>query len=205
MKRGWWPTRKRFALRNLLPLGASRNQLVAWHRDLGLVFTPILLLVLLTGAGLVFYTTATSLLNGVFGDEAPIIETPALGRGSAVAWADAAIFARLAEEFPEARPTLYNPPAEDRRYHTFRLRRECEIHPNGRTFLYLDADGGVLARSDACAMPPGQRVLQSMYPLHAGKADSAVYKLLTFASGLALSLLALSGAWAYAKKLGWMR
>lgn len=201
----WWPTRKRFALRNLLPLGTKRNQLVAWHRDLGLVFTPILLVVLLTGAGLVFYTTATSLLNGLFGDAPPVVEVPAEGAGDAVAWADAGLFARVAEAFPDARVSLYTPPAEARRYHTFRLQGACEIHPNGRTFLYLDGDGSVLARSDACAMPPGQRVLQSMYPLHAGKADNAAYKLATFLCGLVLSLLALSGAWGYAKKLGWVR
>lgn len=197
----WWPARRKFSPRHLLPVGTSRQRLIQWHRDLGVVTTPLLLVLLLTGSGLVFYTIAGVLLGGLLGDPAPVAETPAAGAGAPVALADAAMLTRVREEFPTARLVFYYPPAAGATYHEFRLKQPCELHPNGRSFLYLDAAGRVLQKTDACAATATERTLHALYPLHAGKTPSGVYKLLTFLGGIALAALALSGVWAYVRQL----
>lgn len=200
----WWPARRQFSLRNMLPKGFGRRDLVAWHRDLGLVSTPILLLLLLSGSGLVFYTSAGRILNGLFGDSLHVSATPGEAARPPVALANAATLERVAAEFPAARIVFYYPPQGAVGYSEFRLKQLCELHPNGRTYLYLDAAGRVLAREDGCAIAPGQAALHAAYPLHAGKTGSQLYKLATFLGGLVLAALSFSGAIAYARKLGWI-
>src|SRR5690606_8515918 len=72
----WWPTRRRFSLAAALPRSLSRRVLLHSHRDLGTLTSPILLVVLLSGAGLVFYETSQRILNGVFGDDVPAPTAP---------------------------------------------------------------------------------------------------------------------------------
>lgn len=201
----WWPTRRQFRWRHLLPHGLARRHLIAWHRDLGLVFTPLLLILLLSAAGLVFYNTAGALLNGMFGDEPPLAVTPEVARTADPPLADAAILDQVALSFPDARPVFYYPPSADAAFHEFRLKQPCELHPNGRSYLYLSLEGDVIERVDPCLNGPGEKLLHATYPLHAGKADSAVYKLLVFLGGLVLAALSFSGFIAYATRLGWIR
>lgn len=201
----WWPTRAQFRWRNLLPSGWSRRKLIAWHRDLGLIGTPILLVLLLSGSGLVFYETAGALLNGMFGDPPVRVTTPTSAEGPEVVLADQTMLARVDAEFPDARLVFYYPPAPGAGYNEFRLQQPCELHPNGRSFLYLDAAGETLLKTDACDLPPGERTLHAMYPLHSGKADSHAYKLLTFLGGIVLALLSAGGAVSYGKKLAGRR
>ena len=199
----WWPARRRFGLRGLAPTGFSRRQLLASHRDLGMLLSPILLILLLTGGGIVFYGAAGILLNGVFGDSPPPAEAaPELAAERASPpWAGVPLLAQVEKEFPDARLVFYYPPRDGNGVHGFRLKRPCEIHPNGRSFLYTDASGTVLQRTDACASPPGQKALHSVYPLHAGKLDSATYKMLTFLGGLVLAIISATGVLSYIAKL----
>jgi uncharacterized iron-regulated membrane protein len=148
----WWPARRRLSLANLVPRDLSRRTLLIWHRDVGAVTSPILLVLLLTGSGLVFYY-------------------PPLGGASV---------------------------------HRFRLKQPCELHPNGRSYISLDFTGDIVQETDACALPPGERSAHAIYPLHAGKADSDVYKLAVFLGAVALAILSVSGAVSYLKKLRWM-
>jgi uncharacterized iron-regulated membrane protein len=200
----WWPARRQFAVRKLLPHGTSRRALVHWHRDLGVVSTPILLVLMLSGSGLVFYNAAGALLNGLFGDRMHRFAIPAADAGPPVQLADAAILRRVAEELPQGRIVFYYPPRDGIGYHEFRMKQPCEMHPNGRSYVYLGAGGELLEKTDACAMQPGQKALHALYPLHAGKTGGQLYKLLTFLGGLALSALSVGGALAYAKQLGWI-
>lgn len=197
----WWPARRQFSLANLVPRDLSRRGLVAWHRDVGLVTTPIVLLLLITGAGIVFYETSQRLLNGVFGDAVPVVAAPAGPADLSGTLADAAMLARVEEAFPGSRIVFYYPPRDGATVHEFRLKQPCELHPNGRSYAYLDGAGRILQRTDACALPPGERTVHAIYPLHSGKTPSDLYKLATFLGGLALAILSASGAVAYLKKL----
>src|SRR5690606_31060202 len=91
----------------------------------------------------------------------------------------------------------YPPGVEGGAAHRFRLRQPCELHPNGRSYVDLDAGGSVAHVVDACALPTGERAAHAMYPLHAGKADSSIWKLGVFLGGVALALLSASGVVTY--------
>ena len=215
----WWPARRKFGVRTLLPTGWARRKILPSHRDLGLLATPILLVLLLTGAGIVFYGAAGTLLNGVMPGPSPMPEGPPTvathatskvtrtvaardGAGGVPPAPDAAV-ARIeaaTTAFPEARIVFYYPP-DDAGIHGFRLKQPCERHPNGRSYVYLTADARALKTVDACQQPAGQRALYTVYPLHAGKLDSGTYQFLVFAGGLALTLISATGALAYTAKL----
>lgn len=199
----WWPARRRFGLGSLVPKSFTRRELLPSHRDVGMLLSPVLLILLLTGGGIVFYGAAGVVLNGLFGDAPPPTEAaperPA--ESGSPAWAGAPSLAVVEAAFPDARLVFYYPPSSGNGVHGFRLKRTCEVHPNGRSYLYTDASGRVLKRTDACVSPPGQRALHSVYPLHAGKMDSATYKILVFVGGLALALVSATGALSYLAKL----
>jgi uncharacterized iron-regulated membrane protein len=196
----WWPSRRRFTLRNMIPRNLSRRTLLLWHRDLGALASPILLIVLLTGSGIVFYTTAQRILNGIFGDPVPVAAVavaPAVSNASL----NAALIEKVDALFPAARIVFYYPPTAISGVHGFRLKQPCELHPNGRTYVYLSSAGDVLQKIDACASPPGERATHAIYPLHAGKTGSGIYKLLILLSAVVLAVLSLSGAAMYVKGL----
>ncbi|RMF09564.1 MAG: PepSY domain-containing protein [Alphaproteobacteria bacterium] len=198
----WWPARRRFRLAHLWPQGTSRPQMIRWHRDLGLVFAPLLLVLLLTGSGMIFYQTSMAVLNGLFGAperiSAPIPEQLP-GKQERLTRHD---LTSVQAAFPDGQIVFYSPPREGNPTHSFRLKRPCEIHPNGRTRVVAAAtDGEILLTSDACAVAGGQKAQNLLYPLHAGKVGSLFYKWLVFAGGLTLAALAFSGVWAYARKI----
>ncbi|MEQ8329711.1 MAG: PepSY-associated TM helix domain-containing protein [Longimicrobiales bacterium] len=203
----WWPARRRFRARHLLPHGTSRPALIQWHRDLGMLTTPLLLVLLLSGAGIVFYGAAGRILNGVFGDP-PLPAEPAAPTTSALPAGPAGpeVVAAAQDAFPDARLVFYYPPGPAGEVHRFRAKRPCEVHPNGRSAVHVDGAARVVLAVDACTLPPGERALHALYPLHAGKTGGALYKALAFLGGLALAALSASGVWAYGLKLrrsGW--
>ena len=197
----WWPTRRRFSLRgSILPRGIARHHLIAWHRDMGLIWSPALLVLLLTAGGLVFYETAGRVLSLVMSNGSPAAGAAPPTTTSHVALTPA-LFTRASSVFPDARVVFYYPPAKDAPVHRFRMRRSCELHSNGRTFVTVDGAGEVLEAADACAMGASTRAQHAFYPLHSGKAMGGVYKLLILLASLVLAVLAASGVLAYARKL----
>jgi uncharacterized iron-regulated membrane protein len=198
----WWPARRTIALSNLLPRSIKRPQLIALHRDLGLYTAPISLILLLTGAGIVFYGGAGVVLNGMFGDPPMVtVSPPPRAEIPTRGTPDAATITAVREAVPEARLVRYHHPAGEAELHLLRLKRDCELHPNGRTYVYADGAGHIVLQTDPCTTQPGERALHAIYPIHAGKTQSALYKLVTFLGGLALSVLAASGAFSYSRML----
>jgi uncharacterized iron-regulated membrane protein len=197
----WWPTRRHFRVSSLIPREMSRRALLISHRDLGAAATPLLLVLLLSGAGLVFYAAAQKLLNGALGDEVPSLPVLSGPADLSGVMADAAVLEAAQAAFPLARLVFYYPPRDGTTLHEFRVKQPCELHPNGRSYVYLAGDGSVLGKVDACAHPPGERAVQAFYPLHSGKTESGIYKFLTFLGGVALALLSATGALSFAKRL----
>lgn len=198
----WWPARRRTRLRTLVPDRLTRPKLIALHRDLGLYATPILLVLLLSGAGVVFYGAAGLLLNGIFGDPPRNPDpTPRVVAAPAESVADAPVFATASRTLPDARLVFYYPPTTQAPLHRFRAKRPCELHPNGRSWILVDGSGSAIHHVDACTLPPGERTLHALYPLHAAKLSSPLYGFATFLAGMALAVLSASGALAYWRKL----
>lgn len=200
----WWPTRKMFSWRRLWPTDTSRRSLLAWHRDAGMLLSPLLLLFILSGSAMVFYTSVQKGLNALFGDPVPQIVLPA-GQPvdvEALPLPSAETIARVQEALPEARLMFYYADALPQGFHRFRLKRDCELHPNGLSFVYTHARSGEIAYvKDACAMPAGERITNLIYPLHAAKTGSESYRLAGLLTALVLAGLSMTGVITYAQQL----
>jgi len=202
----WWPTRRAFRWKRLWPRDTSRASLLAWHRDAGMLLSPLLLLFILSGSAMVFYTSVQKGMNALFGDPVPQIVLPP---GTPVDITDPArplpsadTIARVQQALPDARLMFYYADALPQGFHRFRLKRECELHPNGLSFVYTDARSGeIVAVKDACAMPPGERLTNMIYPLHAAKTGSELYRVLGLVTALVLAGLSVTGVVTYGQRL----
>jgi len=195
----WWRTRKTFEFR-LWPKRISRPAIVRHHRDLGIVFAPLVLLVTYTGAAMVFRPVSALAL----GPSAPA----AIAKAGKAPKRDGA---RLAERFdwagtirtaqarfPDAQLRSLSLPRQDGGVITLRMKRPDEWLPNGRTMLYFAADSGRLIEArDALALPAPVRGYYTFYPLHAAKVGGLAHRLVMTLVGLALTLLGTLAVWSF--------
>jgi uncharacterized iron-regulated membrane protein len=132
-----------------------------WHRALGWVSTPALLVALVTGALLVEYKLVDRILRA--GQKAPqpaVPETPEAG-----ADLDAQV-AQAARIWPDAQLIRMQWGKKDIQ---LRVRRAGENNPVGRSFVHLDSGSGkVIELEDALGDPWSVRQLQGAYGIHAG-------------------------------------
>lgn len=191
-----WPALRR--LRGAVwPRAATRPALLVAHRELGLLAALPLLVLMLTGAAVVFPVTARFLLGGGMPAapamaEAAAAPAPAAAAAGGIAWQ--AVFAAALARFPEAAPRVVAWPPAPGGPVVVRLRQPAEWHPNGRTTIHMTAAGGLVGVRDAVAAPLGDRLVDSAYPVHAGKVGGLPYRLLLALAGLALALLSAYGA-----------
>lgn len=202
----WWPIRRAVSLRHLWIRDSSRKALLAWHREAGLLMSPLLLLLIFSGSAMVFYTQVQTVMNAAFGDEVPRVNLPPRPPTTAGTLPDAAMLEQVSQHFSETKLLYYFFDANTTGFHRFRLRRSCELHPNGLSFVYTDAETGKLVGSvDACNMPPGERLTNMIYPLHAGKIGSETYRILSLLTAFVLAGLSLSGVITYFQRLKRLR
>ncbi len=198
----WWRTRRTFKWR-LWPARLTRPAIMMHHRDLGILVAPLLLLVALTGAMMVFRPLAGWLLSPL---SPPATIAAALAAPDSVAGAGPlaakpdwpAMVAAAHARFPGAELRLVSLPRELGKPITVRMKQAAEWLPNGRSTLWFDpATGAPLASRDALALPAGARAFNMVYPLHAGKVGGLAYRLAVSAVGLALMLLGLLTSWTF--------
>ncbi len=188
----WWRTRRTFRLR-ALPARLSVPAVRRHHRDLGIVAAPLLVMVMLTGAMLIFKPVAALVLSP-FSSRAEMeaAAAPPKQKGGAMAkrtdWQAMLITAR--QHFPDAEPRVVILPRKPGDLLSLRVRQPAEWLPNGRTTLWFDAaDGRLVAINDALMQPRGSQLFNLTYPLHAAKVGGLAYRLVMTAVGLALFLL----------------
>ncbi|WP_298918591.1 PepSY-associated TM helix domain-containing protein [uncultured Algimonas sp.] len=186
-----WPMR--LGLRRGLKITqATRLQLRSLHRNLGVIACLPVLILLLTGAALSFPAESRALFDRFGGPEAVAPPTHPSG---AVNW-DAG-FAGAQRAFPDAAPRMAIWP-RDGGAPSLRLKQPGEWHPNGRSYVHFAPDRIVV--QDALSLGAGREAFNALYPLHAGKAGSGLYKGLTALFGLAVSALSLIGLVSFAKR-----
>lgn len=146
------------------------------HRVVGLLAAPFLLI-----AG----STGIYFIQAGLRASAPAPSQPRLARSVD------SLIARAAAEFPHAEPTwvsLAGPRV------TVRFRQAAEAHPNGRTFVGLDArTGDVLSKVDALRVPPGTRFFDNLYPLHIGALGGKAHRTLLVLAGLTPAFFLITG------------
>lgn len=190
----WWPSRRKL-LGLKIRWSASRKRVnYDLHRAGGMWTLPFVALVAATGAGLVFYTAVGHALNWI--TTSPPAPTPpvSVGRpGAEPVGLETAL--RLAERaLPKGQVSFIIPPATPGAAILVRMRLPGELHPNGRSYVYVDPWSGEVPRvENATEAPLGSRMLYALYPLHIGHFGGAGMRYLYAVLGLVPAMLAVSG------------
>ena len=198
----WWPalrmTRRRMLLRLTLAWRHGWTRLnYDLHRAGGFYTALFVLLVALTGSGLIFYESTGAALSWVTGSPPSLPPPPssqAIPASSKAAITPDAAVAAAARALPDAAMTFLYLPQTKEAPVTVRLRTPGEWHPNGRSFTYVDQySGEVLRVDDAREAPQDRRVLHTLYPLHIGAVGGPLVRILYLVLGLAPTVLVVTG------------
>ncbi|OYW88722.1 MAG: hypothetical protein B7Z22_01780 [Hyphomonas sp. 32-62-5] len=181
------------------PLVVSLGLEVDQHRDLGVLFALPVILLAFTGFAMVYSGPVRAALNVItLSAPAATPERPTAGAGI-TDWTAALAAAQAA--FPDAYPRLASPPRSEGAPASLRLRQPGEWHQNGRTYVLMDPTTNLpLATQDGHALTRADRVFNTLYPLHSAGIGGRLYDLLSFLTGLALTVLGLAGTWTFLRK-----
>jgi uncharacterized iron-regulated membrane protein len=199
----WWRLRRGLPLRHWRPRSTHTRELLRSHSAQGVWFSLGLGFMAVSGASLVFHSQAAALFNGLLGAHGPLSPTPqTVPVAIPLATADwHRVLDRAAEHFPDARLRMLTLPRSADAPVVLRLKRAAELHPNGRSYLTIDAaTGAVLQQIDATRTGLGPSVLNSLYPLHAGKTGWAGHRAVLLLLALALCWISASGLWLFLRR-----
>lgn len=187
----WWPKRGMLKLSLRWFTQPPARRWLSWHRSTGVVLLPLLLLLTLTGVGMVYHAGARGLLTGLFGG-GEIPAAPVHAADAPLDWP--AVLARAQSGLPGARLTRTAAPAPGEGVVSFRARMPGEWHVNGRSTVHVDLAGReVLLAHDATAQAAGARMTEAIYPLHIGAVGGPLPRWLTALAGLVPMFLLVTG------------
>lgn len=179
----WWPKWGRVLAHLRLYKGPPVRRWLTWHRSAGAFGLPLILLLTLTGVGMVYHDGARAVLTALFGGGAAPKAPKLASDGRAPQWTRVLATAQAA--LPGARLTRIAPPAPGNGVIGFRAQAVDEWHPNGRSLVSVDAAGTrVLLRHDATQQPLGARIDEAIYPLHIGAVGGPAYRWAAALGGL---------------------
>ncbi|QDH69263.1 PepSY-associated TM helix domain-containing protein [Marilutibacter alkalisoli] len=185
----WWPKRGRMLAQLKVHAGPPVRRWLSWHRSSGVVLLPLVLLVTLTGVGMIYSNGFRIVLAALFGG-ATHTAPAAAGAAGRPDWNR--VLAEAGTALPGARVSRVSVSADDGVI-GFRARAAGEWHPFGRSTIHLDNSGRLLQVVDATADPAGTRILQAIYPLHIGAVGGATMRWLTLLAGLMPVFLLVTG------------
>ncbi|MBD3619023.1 MAG: PepSY domain-containing protein [Chromatiales bacterium] len=196
----WWPSRRAPGKAFRIKWSAGGlPRMYDLHRVTGAIAAPFILVVVVTGAMLVFHGITLGWLVSLFGGP-----TPAPPPQVAVASATAPVSAWIREaqaSLPEATPVSVTFPREPGRAAVVRLRHASNPHPNGRSFIAVNPySAEVLQVHDWRTAGTGVRVSDYKYPLHIGAAFGLPGRLLVLFTGLLPLALLLTGGYVWWRK-----
>ncbi|HXE78412.1 MAG TPA: PepSY-associated TM helix domain-containing protein [Rhodanobacter sp.] len=180
----WWPRRGQLRAHLTPRAQPPARRWLSWHRSLGVLSLPLLLVVTLTGTLMVYHGGAKHALQVLFAD-APTAPPPAPipSRDAAIDWVavlDAAQHALPGAELHR----VALPSAQDGRV-SVRARAADEWHTVGRSVVWLDPyQARVLGVVDATKEGTGARLGNAIYPLHAGSDTGSFWWATVLLSGL---------------------
>lgn len=195
----WWRTRSTFRLR-LIPARLTRPAILWHHRDLGILFAPLLLLGIYTGTTMIFRpVTALALGPSAPATIAAALKAPEIAPAPLAERLDwPGMIGAARQRFPDAEIRIISLPREDGGPITMRMKQPAEWLPNGRTALWFAPDTGRLIEArDALQLPGAAQWFNMFYPLHAAKVGGLAYRLVMTLMGLALVLLGSLTVWTF--------
>lgn len=192
----WWRTRKTFRFR-LWPPRYTASAIVRHHRDLGVVASPLLIIVAATGTLMVFPAASTFLL-APFASEEPESELPTdlAPVGPTTDWPKVMTNAQAA--FPSAAPRRLMMPSEPGAPIAIRYLQDFEWTPNGRTYVWIAPDtAAVVATEDPATSSTAAAITEKFYPIHSAKVGGILWRLAMTFAGFSLVVLGLLASWSF--------
>ena len=200
----WWPARRSFSWR-LLVGGLMRPQLLATHRNLGIVSLAPIALLLVTAVILSFPDQAQAIfvdphsskdsysdlyvqnLDQLSGEQYGSIEKS---------------LERALLSMQGGRIRSLQLPYGYSGYNLIGMQQKGDWHSGGLSRIYIDPQTGLMdMRLDAHSLPRSEKLYNLSYPLHTGKVDSLVYRIALTVFGASLFSLSLIGSVSFIKKL----
>jgi uncharacterized iron-regulated membrane protein len=166
----WWPGRKRLARGWKIRWGSSRYRVnYDLHRILGVCAMLFLSVTAFTGAAMVFRPTFERAIKQIAPTPAPLPRPVSTIREGERASLDD-IVGSAGAALPEGELTMINLPATPTAAIVVRKRVSGELHPNGRSLVYLDQySGQLLLAENALEAPRPARIVNNLYPIHTGR------------------------------------
>lgn len=198
----FWPARRGFR-RGLWPRGTARAQLLGTHRSLGIIVALPFLLTLVTAALLAFPEQAEELLLEPFRGEDYSVDfsdhLDDISGGESGEWLPA--MQRALASFPGAKIRSAQVPNAFSGYRIIGLQQPAELHPQGLSRIYIDArDGWMDIRIDATTQHLSERIYNTAYPLHTGRFDNVLYKILLSIVGVLVAVISSLGLVCFVKR-----
>ena len=196
-----WPARRSLGAR-VLPRSAKRRDLLSSHRNLGVLAGLPMIVMALTGTGMIFPDMAKALMLAGRTSPAPLKMAPTTDSGEAD-WPT--LFQTAQAEFPDATIRGVTMASGQGGAIRIRIRQPAEWQPNGRTYISLyPASATVLSVTDALSATPGAQAFNAFYPIHSGRLGEGygarIYDLLLAIIGVSLTVLGLVGMYAFLTK-----
>ncbi|MBT5032448.1 MAG: PepSY domain-containing protein [Proteobacteria bacterium] len=199
----WWPARSAFNWR-LWVAGWGRSNLLATHRNIGILTALPACVLLITGAMLSFPTQTEELLledyrrteacSNLYTEELDELSGPEHGD-----WLSA--FSRAQASFPGGTIRSVRPPAISS-YRLIGTQQAGDWNQSGLSLLYIDADRGYMdMRLNAGRLPAVEQLYNLGSPLHTAKVDRLWYRITVFIFGVGLCVLSFLGLVSFTKKL----
>lgn len=192
----WWPGRKAFRWQWITPNPVRRSHYLHYHRHLGALISPVLLVVLLTGAVMLWQKRVQPLLPP------QPVSTFSTAPKDVLPLTIAEAMSLVQQIYPNARPTYIRAWADgDGRQLRVRFRLADEWHLNGRTTVWVNLDSGIVsgtARSDKVG--EARKLVNQLYPLHSGYGMDFIYRTLVLLSGVGFCWVLWTGFMHYIKR-----
>lgn len=188
----WWPVRRAWRAR-VWPDSMRRKALIAVHRDLGSLLTPVLLITALTGIVISWPSLIQPLFD--FSRKPGVIDTRPANlidwrgpfRAASAAVPGAAI--RGLNFGRGDKPTL------------LRLRHKEEWNSQGLSFVWFNGTGEIAKVIDTRRESRSARAYGKIYPIHSGQIAQPFFRILLAISGIGLLVISLFGAAAFARRV----
>jgi uncharacterized iron-regulated membrane protein len=201
----YWPMRRGWG-RGFWPRHGARPDLLASHRNIGIVEALPLLFSLLTGVTLAFPEQTQQWLieplrgadyGAQFNQHLDAVSGP-----DAAQWLPA--MRRATTTFPGAVIRSAQAPGQLSPYRIIGLQQSGEIDPQGLSKVYIDSSGGYMdVRMDSRTYRLSERVLMASQALHTVRFRAVWFQLLLTASGILIMYLCVIGLVSFIKS--WRR
>lgn len=189
----WWPRLAALAASLRWHAAPPARRWLSWHRSLGVLLLPLLLVVTSTGVAIVYSQPFRSALRWTFADGPEVVPPLPIEREAAfIDWQ--AVLLAAADAAPRGSDLRRISLPKDDALVSIRFRAPGEWHPNGRSVVWVDPyRASAMQVHDATAQDAGARISEAMYPLHGGFVGGRAWQWAIAAAGLLPAFLLATG------------